>query len=73
MDESGTDEAKYHRKVVSGKRVTGTIKFLVNTRGLQLEYARVLHEILLRPVLMYGSDIMIWKEKETSLELGLYR
>ena len=42
------------------------IRSLVNGRGLQLECARVLHETLLVPVLMYGSDIMIWKEEERS-------
>ena len=28
--------------------------------------ARVLHDTLLMPVLMYGSETMIWKEKEMS-------
>ena len=37
---------------------------LVNVRGLQLECARVLDETLLVPVLMYGSDTMMWKEEE---------
>ena len=32
--------------------------------GLQLEYARVLQELFLVPVLMFGSETMIWKEKE---------
>ena len=36
---------------------------------MQLECARALHETLLVPVLMYGSEKMIWKEKEKSLEL----
>ena len=39
---------------------------LVNTRSLQLECVRVLHESLLVPVLTYGSETMIWKEKERS-------
>ena len=39
---------------------------LVNARGLQLECARVLHESLLVPVLMYDSETMIWKEKKRS-------
>ena len=29
---------------------------LVNVRGLQLESSRVLHETMLMPVLMYGSE-----------------
>ena len=32
---------------------------LVNPRGLQLECARVLHESLLVPVLIYGSETLI--------------
>ena len=39
---------------------------LVNARSLQLECARVFHESLLVPVLMYGSESMIWREKERS-------
>ena len=37
---------------------------LVNTRRLQLECARVLHESLLVPVLTYGSETMVWREEE---------
>ena len=54
------------RKVVSVRRVAGAIRSLVNARSLQLECARVLHESLLVPVLVYGSETMIWREKETS-------
>ena len=46
------------RKVMSGRRVAGVIRYLVN--------ARVLHESLLVPVLTYGSEKMIWREKERS-------
>ena len=35
-----------------GKSVEGAIMSLVNARDLPLEYARVLHETLLVPVLM---------------------
>ena len=67
MDELGTDGAERSRKVVSGgRRVAGAIRSLVNVRDLQLEYARVLHETLFVPVLMYGSETMLWKEKERS-------
>ena len=48
------------------KRVTGVIRSLVNARILQFGCVRVLHETLLVPVLMYGSEKMIWKEKERS-------
>ena len=34
--------------------------------GLQVECARELHETLLVPVLMYGSETMLWREKERS-------
>ena len=44
MDESGTNEAECSRKMVSGRRVAGAIRSLVNARSLQLEGTRVLHE-----------------------------
>ena len=42
------------------------IRSLVNARSLQLECAMVLHESLLVPVLTYGSEKMILREKERS-------
>ena len=33
---------------------------------MQLECARVFHESLLVPIFTYGSETMIWKEKEKS-------
>ena len=33
---------------------------------MQLECARILHETLLVPVVKYGSETMLWKEKERS-------
>ena len=73
MDESGIDKAVY-RKVEIGRRPASAIRSRVNSMSLQLECARVLHETLLVAVLMYGSETMIWKEKERSgLGLGLYR
>ena len=53
MDKSGTDEAICHRR-----EVTGAIWSLVNSRDLQLECARVLHEALLMPALVYSSEKM---------------
>ena len=66
LDETGTDEAECSRKVTSGRRVTGVIKSLVYTRSLQFECDRVLHESLLISVLAYGSEVIIWREKEWS-------
>ena len=66
LDESGTDEAECSRKVASRRRVAGAIRSLVNAKDLQLECARVFHEILLVPVPMYSSDTILWKEKERS-------
>ena len=66
LDESGTDGPEFRRKVTSGRRVAGAIRSLVNTRSLQLECAIGLHELLLVSVLIYGSETMIWKEKERS-------
>ena len=51
---------------INGKKVAGAIKSLVNARDLQLQYAKVLHETLFVPDLMYGSETILWKEKETS-------
>ena len=57
LDKSGTDEAECSRKVVSGRRVAGAIRCLVNGRSLGLECASVLHESLLVNVLTYGSGL----------------
>ena len=51
---------------MSGRRAAVAIRSLVNTKGLQFECARVLHETLLVPVLMYDSERMVRKEKERS-------
>ena len=66
LDESGRDGPECSKKVASRRRGAGTIRSLVNARDLQLEYARVFHETLFVPVLMYGSKTMLWKEKESS-------
>ena len=57
----GTDETEWSRR-----RVEVAIRSLVNTRDLELDCARVLHESLLLPVLMYDSETMLWKKKEKS-------
>ena len=66
LDESGADGEECSRKVVSG-RVATAIRSLLNASDSQLEYARVLHETLLVPVLMYGSETMLWKEKRSRI------
>ena len=66
LDKSGTDEAECSWKVASGRREAAAIRSLVNARNLQLEFARVLHETLLVPILTCSSEIMIWREKERS-------
>ena len=66
LDESGTGESECCRKVASRRRVAGAIRSLVNAKSLQLECDKVLHETLLVLVLIYGSETMIWKEKERS-------
>ena len=58
MDESGTYEAECSRKVVSGRKISA--------RSLKFECARVLHDSLLVHVPTYGSETMIWREKERS-------
>ena len=42
-----------------GRKVAGGIRSLVNDCDLQLQCARVLHEVFLVPVLIYGSETMI--------------
>ena len=64
MDEPSADGAECSRKVASGRRVPGAIRSLVNARDLQLGCDRDVHETLLVTVLMYGSETMLWKEKE---------
>ena len=64
LDESVTDGAECSRKVANGRKVAGVIRLLVDVKDLQLEWARVLPETLLEPVLMYGSKTMLRKEKE---------
>ena len=58
LKESGTDEAENRGKVASGK-VVYAIRSLVSAKGLHLECARILHESLLVPVLIYGSETLI--------------
>ena len=44
--------AECSRKVANGKRMAGAIRSLVNAKDLH----RMLHETLLVPVLIYGSE-----------------
>ena len=39
-------------------RATGSIKSLVNARDLQLEFAMVLYEALLMPIVMYDVRLI---------------
>src|SRR5678815_6092578 len=66
LDEKGTDDAECSRKVVNGRKVAGTIKSLVNVKGLSLKSARVLHEGMLLPVLIYSSETMVWNKRYRS-------
>ena len=66
LDESGIHSAKCHKKVASRKKIVCATRLLVNARGLQFECARLVHEALLVPVLMYGNETLIFKEKERS-------
>ena len=43
--------------------MASAIRSQVNARDLQIECARALHEASLVPVLMYGSETMLWKER----------
>ena len=50
------------------RRVAGAISSLVNARSLQFDCAWVLHESLLVPVLTYGSETIIWREKRSGIK-----
>ena len=47
------------RKVESERKVAGAFRSLVNAGSLQLHCKSVLHEALLEPVLLYGSETMM--------------
>ena len=49
--------------MASGRRVAGIIRALANAKG----FARVLQHSFLVPGLTYGSETMIWREKEKSM------
>ena len=59
LDESSTDEAEGRRKVAIGNKFVGAIRSLVNAMGLQLKCARIMHEALFVPVLMYGGEKLV--------------
>ena len=73
LDESGTDNAECRKKVASGKGFAGAIRSLVNAMSLQLECARVLHETLLVPALIYDSETMLWKERSRVVQMDNFR
>ena len=60
------------RKVGRWRRVAGAFKALFNTRDLPLECARVLHWVILIPVLVYAVR-QRYGGRRRYLELGLYR
>ena len=49
--------------VASGRKVVDALRSLVSVSNLQLKCAWVLQEALLIPVLLYGSEIMVCREK----------
>ena len=53
LNESGTDDVECCRKVASGRKVADAIRSSANSRGLQFECAKVLHE-----------GFLIFKEKK---------
>ena len=65
LDEAGTDGTECSRKVTIGGVVAGAIRSLV-ILGICRLSVLVLHETLLVPVLTYGSEKVLWKERERS-------
>ena len=57
------------RCVVGKWQVGGKLwvrSYFLRILRVQLEFARVLHGGLLVPVLMYGSETVVWREEERS-------
>ena len=63
INKSGTDDADCRRKVASGRKVASAIRSQVNNEVCSL---RVLHKALFVLILLYGSETMIWRERERS-------
>ena len=59
-------EVKCRRKVASGRKAEGAIRYLVNARSFQLECAGELDEALLVSDLLYADKTMVWSKKERS-------
>ena len=72
MDESGTDEAEYSRKVASERRVAGDIMSLVNGRDFSLSVL----EACMRHCLYLFLCMVVrqnYGRRRRDLEIGLYR
>ena len=69
-NEFWTNQVLIRQNVVGRWRVGGGYQVLLGRwlmiGILKIECTRVLHESLLVPVLTYGSETMIWREKERS-------
>ena len=64
-DGSSIDVAECRRKVASGRKIANAIRALVNSRGMQLEYARLLQEALHEPSAVWQLDNDIERKGET--------
>ena len=51
-----SNKAECSMKLASRRRITGAFMSLVKVRSLRLECARVLHELLVVPLLKYGRE-----------------
>lgn len=52
--------------VIQCRKVVGAIRVIINTKVLSLECTRILHECMLVPTLVSGSETLVWKKKENS-------
>jgi hypothetical protein len=66
IENKGGDDAECDRKVSNGRRVAGAITTMGNAKNLNLECLKRLHECMLVPVLMFGSEVMVWSQKNIS-------
>ena len=67
FEKNGGCEKDVDQRNVQGRRVAGFVSSMVKKNGLNVECARAtIHNVVLVPTLLYGSETICLKEKEMS-------
>ena len=66
FEKRGGCENDVNQRVIQGKKVGGIVRNLVKRNGLSVECARTIHEVVLVPTLLYGSETVYLKERDIS-------